>query len=1258
MALAWSGDVWTAQTNALGTASFFAPGQQINSGEAMFVVIGFDNIDTTDLESTQITAVHTATQAAPTTVIQNLTKIAEYTNGQGSAGAGISVSLWVLNEASQNYTVATHAIRVTAASSLVKTAITASTFTKSAGSTLTVQQYATNASDGSSGLITALNGTSLPNREYIFMYALAQESNSTTVGSMTTGYTAMAAAQTSGGSAATNALARGYWKIITAQGSNIGSISPPASVDSVSILAAVYEVAGAQNKTLGVATNVNAAQTLRIRPWLGRATATSTAQPLSVVKPINKSIGVATNLNTAITQTYFKSNAKTLGPATNVNTAQPRTFTKTIFKTLGVATNVNTAQTLVVTKPIFKAISVASTANASQPVTKFKTVTRTVIPASANVATTLSVTKPIRKTLGVATNLSTAQAVTYSKGKTLGTGTALNSARPLSITQLEAHINLGQTYRRQVLNDNPGLYWTLGATGATDQTANGHNGTGGGGITIGGNGSSPLMLTGGSTDFDGSDDYISTNWNPTVNGTLGITFEGWAWRNTSTTDDFLFGRFDEDRLYLKAGSNDVQFTTYGGGQEDDVWTNAWPGNGQWVHWMLRFAENSDTVSLSINGTFISSLPHPGTWFAGNNITLGANLAGVGGNFDGRMAHFAIYNNAIVPANRLAAHYEVASTGTIVPIQLNSSRPLTVTKPIQKTLGVAAMQMTAVPAARTSFKIITTPTQLHTARPRDRDKRVSLQRDYRGAVLAASPSHYLRLGETSGTVAEDQTANNRDGTYAGTFTLNQTGALTGDSDPAVDLDGTTGLITTGYDPFVVGSVRTYEGLAWRDTSTSHDTLFGGTVGTGANNRPWCRLASGLNSFLWQPDENIGSTATWTNAWPGNAQWVHWALVYDDSTFTSELFLNGISQGQRTTTNGYQSINTSNLEWGARRGGTGIDNFDGKMDEVAVYEYGLSAKTIATHATAVTTAFTAATNYPSTVLADSPDRYWRFEESSDEAFAQDEINPAKRGVISGSGITKGQYGLQKGFAATSDGVSDAVVGLDQIASPGPLNYTLECWFKTTTTSGGKIMGFGNSTGTSSGSYDRHVYMTDAGTLIYGIYTGSFATIGPTTKAYNDGSWHHIVATLHSTNGMTFYVDGVSMGTNAATAAQAYSGYWHVFGDNLNSWPSASTSRHFAGQIDEFAVYSTALNQATAQAHYAAGISVDSGLTPSTTSTAQALTKTKTIVKTLGVATNLNTARAALQKRVIGTVTTVGQAQPLSYYRQYNHIAIVTN
>jgi hypothetical protein len=78
--------------------------------------------------------------------------------------------------------------------------------------------------------------------------------------------------------------------------------------------------------------------------------------------------------------------------------------------------------------------------------------------------------------------------------------------------------------------------------------------------------------------------------------------------------------------------------------------------------------------------------------------------------------------------------------------------------------------------------------------------------YRAAVLALTPVPvaYWRLGEASGTVAADEMEAN-DGTYVNAPTLGVAGALAGDVDTAVTLNGTTQHITAGTGAQISGSL---------------------------------------------------------------------------------------------------------------------------------------------------------------------------------------------------------------------------------------------------------------------------------------------------------------------------------------------------------------------------------------------------------------------------------------------------------------------
>ena len=70
------------------------------------------------------------------------------------------------------------------------------------------------------------------------------------------------------------------------------------------------------------------------------------------------------------------------------------------------------------------------------------------------------------------------------------------------------------------------------------------------------------------------------------------------------------------------------------------------------------------------------------------------------------------------------------------------------------------------------------------------------------------------------------------------------------------------------------------------------------------------------------------------------------------------------------------------------------------------------------------------------------------------------------------------------------------------------------------------------------------------------------------------------------MQLYVDGVRVGQRTdTTAGEAYLGYWRVGGDNLDGWPNSPSTDNFIGDVDEVAIYPTALTQEQIIAQYEA-------------------------------------------------------------------------
>ena len=233
-----------------------------------------------------------------------------------------------------------------------------------------------------------------------------------------------------------------------------------------------------------------------------------------------------------------------------------------------------------------------------------------------------------------------------------------------------------------------------------------------------------------------------------------------------------------------------------------------------------------------------------------------------------------------------------------------------------------------------------------------------------------------------------------------------------------------------------------------------------------------------------------------------------------------------------------------------------------------------------------------------LRDGPQSYWSFDETSGTTAA--DVSSTFNGTR-GSGVTTGVPGAISGhsgtayrFNGTSTGTVASTVGTTRVA---PQIFSIETWFKTTSSSGGKLIGYGNAASGNSTQIDRHIYMSNTGRLTFGVNGGLQKTLSPTTT-YRDGQWHHVVGTL-SPAGMFLYIDGVlaASRTDAVYAQIINAGYWRIGGDNMGSWGGGGSSAYFAGDLDDVAVYHHPLTAGQVAAHYAAR----TGVTPNEPPTA---------------------------------------------------------
>jgi len=221
------------------------------------------------------------------------------------------------------------------------------------------------------------------------------------------------------------------------------------------------------------------------------------------------------------------------------------------------------------------------------------------------------------------------------------------------------------------------------------------------------------------------------------------------------------------------------------------------------------------------------------------------------------------------------------------------------------------------------------------------------------------------------------------------------------------------------------------------------------------------------------------------------------------------------------------------------------------------------------------------YRDAVLADAPVLYWRLAEATGTTAA--DASPNGR---TGTYYNTYTHGVASPLQSeTRDTATQFITGLvtSDASTSATAAFSIEAWFRTTTTAGGRIIGFGNGDEDwASTTVDRQLYMSPQGKIVFGMGSKKVTISSP--SAYNNNAWHHVVGTYSSTTGADLYVDGQLVASGNGAAANLTSGYWRIAAEAPLKWPSAPTN-YFAGSIDEAVVYAIALSQARIQAHFAA-------------------------------------------------------------------------
>ncbi|HZM03223.1 MAG TPA: LamG-like jellyroll fold domain-containing protein, partial [Candidatus Saccharimonadales bacterium] len=238
------------------------------------------------------------------------------------------------------------------------------------------------------------------------------------------------------------------------------------------------------------------------------------------------------------------------------------------------------------------------------------------------------------------------------------------------------------------------------------------------------------------------------------------------------------------------------------------------------------------------------------------------------------------------------------------------------------------------------------------------------------------------------------------------------------------------------------------------------------------------------------------------------------------------------------------------------------------------------------------------YPAAIVASQPAAYWRLDEASGAATANDyagghdgNYNQVQLGAPGYSAVdpdTAAEFGPNAGFPTDSymqeiDNSGQGLPVIDFAQQGSNVNFSLEAWVKGPAgqpASGSAIVAKGVSgsdpfvlDASAPNSKFRFNIRKAGGGGTAAIYS----PVGP------DGNWHHLVAVCDETDGAMFlYVDGQNTGTITGIGGTG------LFETSVPLSVGAQSSGsdfnyQFNGIIDEVSVYNYALTASQVLAHY---------------------------------------------------------------------------
>ena len=223
------------------------------------------------------------------------------------------------------------------------------------------------------------------------------------------------------------------------------------------------------------------------------------------------------------------------------------------------------------------------------------------------------------------------------------------------------------------------------------------------------------------------------------------------------------------------------------------------------------------------------------------------------------------------------------------------------------------------------------------------------------------------------------------------------------------------------------------------------------------------------------------------------------------------------------------------------------------------------------------------YVAAVSADRPFGFWLLDEPAGSAYGLDRSGNDHTAQFYDS-LALGQPGALPNNPGTAMRLTGGRVILGNNPTPAPSTYSLELWFRSTSTTGGYLAGFENDRDASGwkATADRILQLDPSGRLSFGVWDNDKTAI-TTPTSYNDGRWHHVVVTSTAARQSTIYVDGAPVTSGTTSPEATYFGFWRLGQGTVG--PGTGHTSSFPGEIDNVSVFTTVLSPGRVAAHWAA-------------------------------------------------------------------------